>query len=103
MMLYRCIGSSYPYIKHKDPISNNNSRWSKYEIYNMKKKECKHTRKAMGIKLSLLRLHSWQQSKCEQKIANTHCNKCKHPPSHSNLLVVLKSSFDIDISGQLNR
>ena len=45
-------------------------------------------KKAHGLKAQPLKdFILGQQSKCEKKIANAHPNKCKHPPTHSNLLV----------------
>ena len=55
----------------------------------------------MGLKLSPLKtsflaaIHVWTE------IANTHPNKCKHPPTPN--FWWLKSSFDTDSGGQLDR
>ena len=38
----------------------------------------------MGLKFSPLKHHSWQQSRCEQKIANTNPNK--HTHTHASKL-----------------
>ena len=43
--------------------------------------------KPMGIKLSPLKTSFLAAVQVWTKIANTHPNKCKHPPSHSKLLV----------------
>ena len=46
-----------------------------------------NNKKAHGLKAQPLKDFILGSSpKCEQKIANTHPNKCKHPPAHSKLL-----------------